>query len=372
LENEVKELEEELHRHLYSSGNIFNACELEQYEQKTKEITLNLQSAASALALQKAALSELMQAKEKERLQITGLAKRYKSDGFRETTFQPAVGPPRSLWVRRYRKKKIQRRGPKSKKRPDKGLCLFFIFTGIFHHTSPVAAHEIAAMAAAANSFEEASLLLKKMGLELSSEKVRQISLKYAQAVRQGFDPEMLKGMDMKGKRAFLSTDGGRVRERQGKRSKGKKGGKRYTGKWREPKLFIFFLLDKEGKRCKDVAPLIDGAIQDADACLSLLMSYFLKSNLREVKELVIVADGAKWIWERVKKLIKKLGRINRFLSCNGAGAWVRKVSEEKAKRTKKMGGQNEGVFTGRNDRKVVGRNGYLLEQRKGKNQRKN
>ncbi len=65
------------------------------------------------------------------------------------------------------------------------------------------------------------------------------------------------------GRRIIASCDGGRIRLRENKRGrKTKKGRTRYKGAWREPKLLIIYMVDAEGKKIKEYAPLIDGTLQ--------------------------------------------------------------------------------------------------------------
>ena len=66
----------------------------------------------------------------------------------------------------------------------------------------------------------------------------------------------------MAGRRVVISSDGGRLRLRETKRGpQTKKGRRRYTGAWREPKVLIVYVVDAEGKRDASFAPVIDATL---------------------------------------------------------------------------------------------------------------
>jgi len=59
------------------------------------------------------------------------------------------------------------------------------------------------------------------------------------------------------GKRVVVTADGGRVRLREKKRGKTKKGRQRFQPKWREPRLFMIYVVDDEGRQDRNVLPII-------------------------------------------------------------------------------------------------------------------
>ncbi len=77
---------------------------------------------------------------------------------------------------------------------------------------------------------------------------------------------------------------------------------------WREPKLFIVYEVNSEGKLEKPFAPLIDGSLHGPDALFQLLQGYLRSLAIETADQVVFVADGAHWIWNRVPGLIKALG----------------------------------------------------------------
>ena len=111
------------------------------------------------------------------------------------------------------------------------------------------------------------------------------------------------------GKRVVISTDGGRLRVRKDKRGKKtKKGRSRYRTDWREPKLLVIYVVDEKGRIAQEFAPVIDGTLQGPDEVFRLLEFYLRELEIHQAKEVLFIADGAKWIWERVTQLWQRLG----------------------------------------------------------------
>jgi hypothetical protein len=106
-----------------------------------------------------------------------------------------------------------------------------------------------------------------------------------------------------------ISVDGGRLRVRKNKRGKKtKKGRSRYSTDWREPKLLVIYVVDETGRIAQEFAPVIDGTLQGPDEVFRLLEFYLRELKVEEAKEVLFIADGAKWIWERVAQLWQHLG----------------------------------------------------------------
>ena len=105
-------------------------------------------------------------------------------------------------------------------------------------------------------------------------------------------------------KRVRVSLDGGRVRTRKNKKGpKPKKGGRRYNAPWREPRLLVIDILDDNGKTSKFSLPLYDVLIADADAIFSLMIGYLRLLGAPRAAQLIFIADGADWIWNRIDRL---------------------------------------------------------------------
>lgn len=167
-------------------------------------------------------------------------------------------------------------------------------------------------LTATLGSFQETQHLLKERGCELAPKTIRRIAYRSAQRVRLvqrmgqfGFTPND----SLAGRRVVVSTDGGRLRLREKKRGpKTKKGRNRYNPAWREPKLFIIYVVDAQGQQLQGFAPVIDGMMGGPDALFALLQQYLIKLDVKAADQLLFVSDGATWIWNRIPDLLETVG----------------------------------------------------------------
>src|SRR5262249_34795309 len=108
---------------------------------------------------------------------------------------------------------------------------------------------------------------------------------------------------------ATADSDGGRLRLREPKRGpQTKKGRRRFTGAWREPKVLIVYMVDAEGKQETRFAPFIDATLQGPDAVFALLRTSLQRLEITRADHVLLLADGASWIWKRVPLLVQALG----------------------------------------------------------------
>jgi len=111
------------------------------------------------------------------------------------------------------------------------------------------------------------------------------------------------------GRRVVAAVDGGRVNTRKRVAGRPKKGGrKHFETDWREPKVLTIYVLGPDGRRDKTVPSVIDGTLGDADAVFELLGYHLLRLGAARATELVLVGDGAPWIWKRADALRRRVG----------------------------------------------------------------
>lgn len=165
-------------------------------------------------------------------------------------------------------------------------------------------------LAAMLSSFEEASRLFDDKGVRLGINTIRRIAQRYAQRAKiaQRTDQyPLVESLDQR--RVVVSTDGGRIRIRKDKPGpRTKKGRRRYSTHWREPKLLMIYTVDEQGKMDRRFAPVIEGTLQGPDAVFGLLAFHLRQLNISAADKILFIADGARWIWNRVSGLIKTLG----------------------------------------------------------------
>jgi hypothetical protein len=133
--------------------------------------------------------------------------------------------------------------------------------------------------------------------------KVREARLEKA---RQGKTSE-----EFKGKSIAIGVDGGRVRTRvphtRGRRRNGtnRRG---YECPWREPKCFVIYEFDENGRKKRHTKPIYEATLGDCNALVELLLAELKLRGAHLARELVFLADGAEWIWERIPAIVKALG----------------------------------------------------------------
>ena len=159
-------------------------------------------------------------------------------------------------------------------------------------------------------SLAEARDVLAERGIGLDLKVLRRITYRFSQRARL---TQQLAGLGLDeqlgGRRVVVSMDGGRIRLKEKKRGrKTAKGRSRYKGAWREPKLFIVYVLDAEGKMERSFMPIMDAIIRGPDALFQLLGSYLGQLGIGEADRVLFVADGARWIWNRIAGLVQGLG----------------------------------------------------------------
>src|SRR5205085_9838256 len=144
----------------------------------------------------------------------------------------------------------------------------------------------------------------------LDTKAVRRIAYRYGARARLVQQAENVAFEDtVAGRRVVISSDGGRLRLRETKRGpKTKKGRRRYSGAWREPKVLLVYVVDAEGKRDATFVPVMDATLKGPDAVFALLRSYLQRLAITQADQVLFLADGAPWIWKRVPLLVRALG----------------------------------------------------------------
>lgn len=297
----LQEAKAEFERWLAAGGVPSSAAELAQREREGKTLTDRLQALATALELQRALASPTLH--ERERTLAKSSPKKMKDFGYRPVTVQFLGGLEVEVMARYW---------CRSAARADKGKGSYFGLTllGVCDRTTPALASEVAQLAAALSSFEDARARLQQMGVAMSIRRIAKVAYHFAQRARsrQELDGMGIEG-SLAGKRVVISTDGGRLRVRKNKRGqKTKKGRSRYHTDWREPKLLVIYVVDEKGRIAREFAPVLDGTLQGPDEVFRLIEFYLRELGIDQAREVLFIADGATWIWQRVTKLWQRLG----------------------------------------------------------------
>lgn len=198
------------------------------------------------------------------------------------------------------------------------GLYPELALLGIQEGVSPNFRNEVTRQVIMLPSMELARTELKRQGLSLNIKKlfrvvhetgnfVLALRKKWLLSWRHGALPM---GLELAGKRVAVASDGGRTRLReyppQGRKTKS--GKRKFTTPWREPKMFIIYVLDEQGKVDRTFCPVIDGTMKGPDALMELLAMHLHRLGAAKAKEGVFLGDGAEWIWLRTPWVMEKAG----------------------------------------------------------------
>lgn len=109
-----------------------------------------------------------------------------------------------------------------------------------------------------------------------------------------------------------ISVDGGRTRIREAKKGKRRQNTNRhgYKGEWIEPKLLTIYVLDYQGKRVNtsEVPVTNDGTYDKLQPFLELLKMHLIRLGINLASQVLLIADGAEWIWKHIPPLLQSLG----------------------------------------------------------------
>ncbi len=189
------------------------------------------------------------------------------------------------------------------------------------------------------DSYEEATNALLLRGLDISTKRVRTINIalgRVALATRERRLANLEVTSEAEGKRLAVAADGGRVLIRTDNPGrKTAKGRHTYKAEWREPKLFIIYELDSEGRKKRRGTVRCDGTIGGPEEIFRLLAAELKSINAKDAKSIIFLGDGAKWIWNRVDKLAEEIGidkeRVTKCLDYYHAVEHLARIAEAKS-----------------------------------------
>ncbi len=299
----IGEIEDNLRDYQENPRLVQSPEELERVEQEIGELADELAALVTGRQIQHSLDSEQLQ--EAQSKLVTDWPHRLKNHESEGVWVRTASGY--EIWIRaRY----FRRAGRRSGKRRWRGFYLGLLLLGINEHCSPRFAAEVSLLAAMLGSLAEARDVLAERGMRIDIKVLRRITYRFSERARL---TQRLKGLgfdeNVAGRRVVASMDGGRIRLREKKRGrKTAKGRSPYKGAWREPKLFIIYVVDAEGKLERSFMPVMDANIRGPDALFKLLRSYLGQLGITEADQVLFVADGARWIWNRIPALVHGLG----------------------------------------------------------------
>jgi hypothetical protein len=83
-----------------------------------------------------------------------------------------------------------------------------------------------------------------------------------------------------------------------------------FNGVWIEPKLLTIYVVDENGKKIKnhEIPITNDGTHDGHEIFLNILEMHLVRLGINQAKQVLLIADGATWIWLHIPPLLSRLG----------------------------------------------------------------
>ncbi len=238
-----------------------------------------------------------------------------------------------------------RKRGHGRRGRGGAGLYPALAALGIWCGVTPALADEVSRQVTDSDSVRTGQAALIRRGIDLGYKQTLSLVNSFGRRVveqRTAWLAETLladlRAGPLAGKRVVVGIDGGRIRERvtlPGRRS-ARTGHHRFEAPWREPKLFTIYQIDEQGKVQDSFRPVYDGTMADCDGLFAMLGGYLRALGAHEAKELVVVGDGARWIWDRIDQLAETVGiaqeKVRQIVDWFHAVEVLEKVADARAR----------------------------------------
>jgi hypothetical protein len=330
LETEARTVERQI-QNLTETRIVTTAMEHAQVERELSDQHTKLRSLRHGMLLIRSVNSGNM--RQRQRRFVESLPHKFRSHGVRSKTVELPGGVTVTLHITYYHRSADPAR---VRQKSGRGLYPALMLLGISDGFTPAVRSRMAKSAALLGSFEEAAEMLAGEGLVVTVNRLRKVTAGMGRMLSRLTSHGALKaGGDATGRRIVVTTDGGRVRLRERRRGKTKKGRKRFAAKWREPRLFMIYAVDDEGRLADDFPPIIDGTLGSCDELFRMMLAYLQGLNIESAERVLFVADGASWIWRRVPGLLKSLGlpdeKVQQLIDFWHAVEYLGKIADSKS-----------------------------------------
>lgn len=199
----------------------------------------------------------------------------------------------------------------------SKGIYPELAAYGFAKKSSAALEDEVVHAAALYPSFAIAQRELKRQGLDLNEKEIRRIALQCAEGllsqrcekVKLFLENELRSGTALAGKNVVVEMDGGRINQRENipNPSRNKGSHPNFKADWREPKLWVIYCVDENGKKEKLSQVWIDATLQGVDHAAEMLAATLHELGVTLAKSVTFIADGAPCIWDRFDWVVSVL-----------------------------------------------------------------
>jgi hypothetical protein len=176
IERELQATIGELEQRLAARSALTSVAEMVAKERETKSLTDRIQALMTALELQRALASPELH--EQERNLGRASPRKMKDFGYRPVTIQFLGGQEVRLMARYWCRSQAARE-------KGKGCYFGLVLLGVCDRCTPALASEVAQLAAALSSFEDAHARLRQMGIGMSIRRIATVSYHFSQRARR-------------------------------------------------------------------------------------------------------------------------------------------------------------------------------------------
>jgi len=266
-----------------------------------------VQTLSADVGVRRGALAEV-----RERASDGGIEMRLERD--RETEFQ-TLGGKKVVVKTSYATARPRGAARSGRGASGTGVYPVLDLLGISERGTPALRLRVGHAVSEANSVTSARELLAASGIEVDHKGALRWTYGVAEDALLGRAEGIRSTLEsattgpLAGRRVVAAVDGGRINVRRRVPGRPKKGGrKKFVTEWREPKVLTIYVVGPDGKRDRTIPPVLDGTMGDADAVFELLAYHLMRLGVASATELVLVGDGAPWIWARGQRLRERVG----------------------------------------------------------------
>lgn len=312
----IEQLREDANRLLERWSKVDSPAALREMELEIEALSRQLAGGMTAAVLQHRLANPAFQAQCSAAARGAG---RRRSGGRRECEIRLLSGNTTRVTVEYLkpdrRGRAGRRRGSGKRGKGGQGLYPALVALGITFGATPALASEVCFQVTHSESLRVGMTALKRRGIDLGLKPTRNLVNQVGGRANRQRHKWLAKARSsnidiLAGKRVVVATDGGRLRVRQtrrrGRRRK-ETGHRGFDAPWREPKMMVIYTVDEQGKVQNEFRPIYDGTLGDCDDLFDMLGAYLEALGAGAARELIVVGDGAEWIWNRIEPLRERL-----------------------------------------------------------------